>query len=485
MKNIESNVNLGKLKKGGKFEKSAQVYTEVHICQFFEAEHIQLDLFTLPTLEAFFTQSQNRADFLVRLEIKVEYDYPSGEQKKGKAKYCIQYLDRKLSRQEAVLRLNLLAEAQKEDMTAEEVKQWVSLILKQTRRENRTRKNAPPAVRLKEYLKMIMKKRHKESWTYCPTYKELSERLSLSESTISRAFKALEEDCDLTFKSGYPDRSEGNPKRTRVKFVCLTKWLMYDELPLQFEKSGRERHIWDSFRSGAEKPEPQKTAQEVIDLQELDDIEREEENLAPEISKSKDMGNCQKCLSYSIRLSSKEKRQQFTQHEANASPKKRNKQADALHGLRKISRNLAREHTEMFFESGYAKFKRVNFSYDQIYNAIFYAMKRGVWRDDIKFSLRRSHEILDRDIADCMPRDAKRYWWAIYKSELAKSKQSPSDCRKKAKAYWEKNFFTAEAIELSNQLNKALNLTPKEIKKSTDKKKAVAEKYGIAYNTNN
>jgi len=113
-------------------------------------------------------------------------------------------------------------------------------------RARRRRKSAPPALRLLKYLGK-WSAAGGGCWKPCPSYRDLATRLRLSVDTISRAFRALEDDpaCPLAFASDYD-----GPGRTRRKLFALRTWLKYDARPLLRRADGSARGTRPSFRRG-------------------------------------------------------------------------------------------------------------------------------------------------------------------------------------------------------------------------------------------
>lgn len=103
------------------------------------------------------------------------------------------------------------------------------------------------AVRLEAYL-MTPARRKGGGWMPCPSYKKLANYLQISVSTLSRAFRELEEAgwCRLKFRSGFT-----GPGGTRQKLMALKTWLRHDGEPLLRRADGRSRGIRESFRRGA------------------------------------------------------------------------------------------------------------------------------------------------------------------------------------------------------------------------------------------
>jgi len=293
---------------------------------------------------------------------------------------CIQWGDQLFTIQEAKRRCTAL------DKLVFDHVAWCEEWEKIPRRIQRKRKNAPPKVRLKAYIQGCFKRRKRGgAWMTLPTIKALAKSLALSESSIKRALKEIEEEEEgMTFRSANSQNGRG-----RVKYVALTSWLKHDKEPLLYTEEGKSRGMRTSFRA---------TGKLILTALKYP---------APKpIPEGEETTKVQKCLSC---ISIREKG--FSQLSEN---KPRGGWLEPL--ARKIIQGKTMDH-EKPERPHVPRLDRILDVDELVFNAVLNLLRAGYWRMDALRIAYRALRLTDTAIADEMPRNAERYFWGILRQK--------------------------------------------------------------------
>ena len=183
-------------------------------------------------------------------------------------------------------------------------------LYRETRKEARTRKEAPILKRLTGLVRKIVSD-HDGAWTTLPSLDSIATTLRVSRRTVQLALNRLRETSgEFAFHAEPRLDTTSADRRGRCVRVALTSWLKHDQKPLLFDLEGKARGIRTSFRPEGEvlTPGPLTKATEP-----LTDKTKEKETEEPaEVSPGPDSVSepppaqpatkCNFCLSYSVRL---------------------------------------------------------------------------------------------------------------------------------------------------------------------------------------
>jgi hypothetical protein len=238
-------------------------------------------------------------------------------------------------------------------------------LYRETRKEARTRKEAPILKRLTGLVRKIVSD-HDGAWTTLPSLDSIATTLSVSRRTVQLALNRLRETSgEFAFHTEPRLDTTCADRRGRCVRVALTSWLKHDQKTLLFDLEGKERGIRTSFRPEGEvrTPGPLTKATEP-----LTDKTKEKETREPaEVSPGPDSVSgpapvqsatkCKFCLSYSVRLDepavltpnlSRPAHLQFLEYQKPASPELKSDRS-ALKTQTRLAWGLARELRQTHF----------------------------------------------------------------------------------------------------------------------------------------
>ena len=240
---------------------------------------------------------------------RIEAAFDAQQRVSGSSKPCIPFPSARHKR----YRLLTVAEARLKRVRIETFSEldpgWSEAVAdelyRETRKEARTRKEAPILKRLTGLVRKIVAD-HDGAWTTLPSLDCIATTLSVSRRTVQLALNHLRETSgEFAFHAEARLDTTCADRRGRCVRVALSSWLEHDQKPLLFDLQGKARGIRTSFRPDGEvltpgpcteATEPQiDKIEEPAEASPRPDSVSEPAPLAPETK-------CNFCLSYSVRL---------------------------------------------------------------------------------------------------------------------------------------------------------------------------------------
>jgi hypothetical protein len=218
----------------------------------------------------------------------------------GSSKPCIPFPSARHKRYRLLTVAETLVKLGRIDTFSELDPGWAKVVAdelyQETRKETRTRKEAPILKRLTGLVRKIVSD-HDGAWTTLPSLESIATTLRVSRRTVQLALNRLRETSgELAFHAEARLDTTCADRRGRCVRVALTSWLEHDQKPLLFDLQGKARGIRTSFRPDGEvlTPGPCK----IEEPAEASPGPNSVSEPAPPEHETK----CNFCLSYSVRL---------------------------------------------------------------------------------------------------------------------------------------------------------------------------------------